>query len=214
MIKKRLSQESFLIECCKNSYIGDYLFVFYLASLDRLNISDVPIFIYVKKNGFANPKVHEIKEKFAKTIISCGYSIPYIFSDGDSIDQNQQMKIQNLWNPILLQNCECIFNDIAIQIDNCFFNFPIQVDNGLFYLGITDGMHLLKRIRYEIMNQLNLYLVRNFEGSIQITTFYVPEFQSIVKDECPDFVFCREQQTKMDDDYPHELFKCKMCPYL
>lgn len=140
--------------------------------------------------------------------------MPYVFSDGDGIDQNNQVEIQKLWEPLLKQNCEMFFKDEVIMIDQFFFNFPISIEKEINFLCNSDGMHILKRIRYEAVNHHELTLARQFNDSIQIVTFYVLDFRKIVKGFCPDYIFSNDPQTKMDDEYPHLLFGGKMCEYL
>lgn len=62
VIDNKINEKNFLQKCCDNSHLGDYIFIFYLSSFDRKKVKDAPIFACVKKNGFADSKVHEIKE--------------------------------------------------------------------------------------------------------------------------------------------------------
>ena len=196
VINGNLSQDSFLKICYERGYIGDYMFVFYLDSIDRIEIKDVPIFIYIKKNGFANEQIHEIKTKLVRIIKECGFTLEFVFSDGDGIEQDHQISLLKLWQPILENNCESYLIDGFVEIIDCFFNFMIPLTGGLDFICITDGMHLHKRIRYEIVNRKSLILARYFQGSFQKVSFYVPELQKILKNLCPEYVFCTPSRPK------------------
>ena len=178
VIEGKESPKDFLQSCCLNNLIGDYLFLFYVSSLDHKDVREFPIHVVIKKNGFSDRLVHIVKRKIIKDITSCGYYIPYTFSDGDGLDQQFQNRMIDAWLPKLIKNLQSIEKCEFILNNDCFYNFQIQSnEDDDECLLLSDGMHLSKRIRYEVVNRQNLFLVRPNNGKTQFASFYLQDFQ-------------------------------------
>lgn len=187
---------------------------FFISSLDNPHVKGFPVHVFVKKNGFADEQIHRIKKKIVQNIKHSGFLVPYIFSDGDGLEQKTQNLIMKSWLPLLLENIKDIELSENFLIKNNFFNFSLPLSNGDDFLSYTDGMHLLKRMRYEVVNRIYLFLVKYDGKKYQKVSFYLPEFQKLVSSKCGKFVFSSNGLTKMDDDYPHLIFGEDMCQFI
>lgn len=49
VIEGKESPKDFLQSCCLNNLIGDYLFLFYVSSLDHKDVREFPIHVAIKK---------------------------------------------------------------------------------------------------------------------------------------------------------------------
>lgn len=67
-------------------------------------------------------------------------------------------------------------------------------------------MQIEKSIRYEIVNKQELCLFRKLQNSMQIVTFHLPGYQEITSKFIHRYVFWRDIETKIDDNYPNKLF--------
>ncbi|KAK8834885.1 hypothetical protein M9Y10_025287 [Tritrichomonas musculus] len=119
-----------------------------------------------------------------------------------------------LWLPKLNENFAAYYRNEAIPESEYFYNFELMNKDETDYLSFTDRMHLSKRMRYEIANIQNLFLVRNLNGYMQTASFLVLEFRQIIDPIVPSFIFNSSIQSKMDDDYLNALFGGKVCGYL
>ena len=75
-------------------------------------------------------------------------------------------------------------------------------------------MHLENRIRYKIVNQQYLVLTRSINNKIQVVTFYVPDFESLIDGYRNRYILTWEVQYKMYNDYPIEMFGGDICEIL
>ena len=80
--------------------------------------------------------------------------------------------------PKLIKNLQSIEKCEFILNNDCFYNFQIQSnEDDDECLLLSDGSHLSKRIRYEVVNRQNLFLVRPNNGKTQFASFYLQDFQ-------------------------------------
>lgn len=177
LLNHKLSEE------VESSNVVSYIFCFYLLPIER-GYKPLPVHISQSSQGAASDSIINTIDLIWNLFNNCSMNITlrFLSFDGDKKYLSYHRSYLMEWMPKYLT--EFKLQNISKAI-------------------ISDPMHLLKRLRYRLVNHVNLSFGNKNSASISTQTFQ-KLFPNIT-----DLAWNPSQVTKQDDFYPKLLFNSK-----